>query len=565
MLVSLKINNVALIDEAEIEFCAGINILSGETGSGKSVILDALNFVLGAKADKTMIRHGEQFCLVSCVFNDYSPLINELLDEFDIERSEELVIKRKFDINGNGYIKLNGENVTATMLRRITSLLVDVHGQSEHFLLLSKAKQLECIDAGANLSGALSNLSATIKELTDVQNQLNLLGGSAEDRVKKLDLLEYQINEIEKADLRDGEREELLQLRIKALNFEKLNSALQAAYSAISSESGAIDAVLVAEHNLKTISDLGEEYSALLDKIFEIRDNLEFLSDSIDNIIENFDSEALDIDSIEQRLEIYSNFSRKYGATYQDIMKYLENAKLEKDNLLNFEKNTAHLYEQKCRLHHSAYEQCMKISNARKQFSVDFATRVTAKLAELGMPNANFSVCFDEIPSEGLINSFTQSGLDKIEFIFSANAGEPLKPLSKIISGGEMSRFMLALKTQMSVVSSCYVFDEIDAGISGLAAGIVAKQFAQIAVNKQIIAISHLPQITAMSDTSILIMKEENAEKTHTKLKILTYDEKIAEINRLIGGSADDEIASMHARKMITEADNYKQTLKDSR
>ena len=453
MLVSLKINNVALIDEAEIEFCAGINILSGETGAGKSVILDALNFVLGAKADKSMIRHGEQSCLVSCVFNDYSPLINDLLDEFDIESSDQLVIKRKFDINGNGYIKLNGENVTATMLRKITSLLVDVHGQSEHFLLLSKTKQLECIDAGADLTNELKELSNILSDLSKVKNQLDLLGGDADERARTLDLLEYQISEIEKADLKEGEKEELLQSKVKALNFERLNNALQSAYSAISAEGGAIDAVLMAEHNLKGISDLGEEYSQIFDKIIEIRDNLDYLAESIDNIIENFDSDALDIDFIEQRLEIYSNFSRKYGASYQDVMEYLEKARLEKENLLNFEKNSAHLLEQKSKLHKKAYDKCLSISAIRKGFSADFAKRVTSKLAELGMPNAKFEVCFEEIPSIDEVNAFPQSGLDKIEFMFSANAGEPLKSLSKIISGGEMSRFMLALKTQMSVVS----------------------------------------------------------------------------------------------------------------
>lgn len=562
MLVSLHLKNIALIDEAEIEFCSGINILSGETGAGKSVILDALNFVLGAKADRTMIRHGEDFCLASCTFSNYSPLINKVLEEFDIEASNELIIKRKFDLSGNGYIKLNGENVTATMLRKVTSLLVDVHGQSEHFLLLSKAKQLECIDSGAKLDSELDSLSKILAELNSKIKEFESLGGNPDERARRLDLLDYQINEIEKADLKEGEKEELLQNKILALNFEKLTTNLQAVYSAISNEGGAIDSLLTAQHNLKSICDLGDNYNQLLDRTLSVCDELEEISSTVDDILSNFDFDGLNIDEIEQRLEVYSNFARKYGTTYEDIINYLEKAKLEKDSLINFEKNSAELFKEIQTLKAKAYSKCEKLSVLRKKFATDFAKRVTLKLAELGMPNAKFLVQFEDLPAIEEISSFSASGLDKIEFMFSANVGEPLKPLSKIISGGEMSRFMLALKTQLSVISSCYVFDEIDAGISGVAASIVAKQFAQIATEKQIIAISHLPQITAMSDRSILIAKEELKDKTHTNLKVLTADEKVTEINRLIGAVANDEIASLHARKMIEEADNYKNSLK---
>ncbi|MBE5764303.1 MAG: DNA repair protein RecN [Clostridiales bacterium] len=562
MLVSLHLKNIALIDEAEIEFCSGINILSGETGAGKSVILDALNFVLGAKADRTMIRHGEDFCLASCTFSNYSPLINKVLEEFDIEASNELIIKRKFDLSGNGYIKLNGENVTATMLRKVTSLLVDVHGQSEHFLLLSKAKQLECIDSGAKLDSELDSLSKILAELNSKIKEFESLGGNPDERARRLDLLDYQINEIEKADLKEGEKEELLQNKILALNFEKLTTNLQAVYSAISNEGGAIDSLLTVQHNLKSICDLGDNYNQLLDRTLSVCDELEEISSTVDDILSNFDFDGLNIDEIEQRLEVYSNFARKYGTSYENIINYLEKAKLEKDSLINFEKNSAELFKEIQTLKAKAYSKCEKLSVLRKKFATDFAKRVTLKLAELGMPNAKFLVQFEDLPAIEEISSFSASGLDKIEFMFSANAGEPLKPLSKIISGGEMSRFMLALKTQLSVISSCYVFDEIDAGISGVAASIVAKQFAQIATEKQIIAISHLPQITAMSDRSILIAKEEVKDKTHTNLKVLTADEKVTEINRLIGAVANDEIASLHARKMIEEADNYKNSLK---
>ena len=261
MIASLNIKNVALITQADIEFCSGLNILSGETGAGKSVILDSINFVLGAKADKSMIRHGESYCMVTCVFCNYPAKVNEFLQEFDIESNDELIIKRKFDINGNGYIKLNGENVTATMLRKITSALVDVHGQSEHFSLLSKQNQLDCLDYGANTKSTLNEFLENHASLNSLKKQLESLGGDSESRNQRIDLLQYQINEIEKANLKKGEYELLLQRKNKLLNLEKLSNALGSAHLALTDENAALDCIYQAEHNLKTIQDIGEEYS----------------------------------------------------------------------------------------------------------------------------------------------------------------------------------------------------------------------------------------------------------------------------------------------------------------
>ncbi len=561
MLLSLSIKNIALIDEAEIEFCDGLNILSGETGAGKSVILDSLNFVLGAKADKTMIRHGASFCIVSCTFLNYPETINEILAEYDVESSTELIIKRKFDVNGNGYIKLNGENVTATMLRKITSRLVDVHGQSEHFSLLSKVKQLECIDHGAQTKEELMVLSELIAKLNQDEKQLDSLCGTVEERLKRLDLLEYQINEIEKADLKEGEQEQLLLQKNKLLNLDKLSTSLQTAYSAISDEEGITDRLITVEQSLKSISDIDDSYAKLLDRIRSIREDVSDIASLLNDKFDELDPGGINLDEIEQRLEIYHNFSRKYGASVGEIELYLQNAINERNVLINFEKNSALLIEKIEKQKEKIYSLCKDISNKRRDFSKSFEKRVTEKLFELGMPKAQFSVEFEDLLPLKEIKQFTSSGLDKIEFMFSANAGEPIKPLSKIISGGEMSRFMLALKTQLSVDSLTYVFDEIDAGISGITAGIIAKQFAQISKNKQVIAISHLPQIAAMSDRSLLIVKHEEDDKTHTNVSILSSDSKIQEIIRLIGGRIDDPIAVSHAKNMVADAENYKKSI----
>ncbi|MBQ3572747.1 MAG: DNA repair protein RecN [Clostridia bacterium] len=561
MLVSLSIKNVALIDQVEIEFSNGLNILSGETGAGKSVILDSINFVLGAKADKSMIRHGQDYSLVTCVFNEYPNSVSEILSEYDIEQSSELVIKRKFDINGNGYIKLNGENVTATMLRKVTAHLVDVHGQSEHFLLLSKAKQLECVDKGALNQKEIAKLSQVVSNLNELQNSLEKLGGNPEERFKRIDLLNYQINEINKAELRDGEKEELIVEKNKINNLEKLYSAFNGASSVIRTENGVTDLLITAEQYLKSIADLDNEYENLLDRIRSAREEIADIGSSLANFADNLEDGELNIEYIEHRLEIYHSFARKYGNSYQEIIEYYNQAVKERDDLLNFEENCSLMIDSIKKSREEAYILSKALSSKRKQYAKDFATKVTAKLCELGMPNAKFEVSFENLPELNDVKTFSSLGLDKIEFLFSANAGEPLKPLSKIISGGEMSRFMLALKTQLSVDSSTYIFDEIDAGISGITASIVAKQFAQISKSKQVIAISHLPQITAMSDTSLLIKKHEETNKTVTEVKLLNNKDKIAEIIRLIGGSEGDEIAVAHASNMITEAKNYKSTL----
>ena len=561
MLVNLTIKNIALIEYAEIDFRDGLNILSGETGAGKSVILDSINFVLGAKADRTMIRHGEDFCLVTCLFSDLTDAVKNLLNEFDIEFSNDLIIKRKYDVNGNGYIKLNGENITATMLRKVTSHLVDVHGQSEHFSLLSKTKQLECIDSGANTAEIISKLHKIYIELRENEKKLEKLGGDPDERFKRLDILEYQINEIEKAQLKEGEKEELLIQREKINNLEKLHNALQGVLSSLTEENATIDCLLAGEQCIKQISNLGEEYSSILDRIRSCREELDDVADTVDSLISNLDDNNLNIDDIEQRLEVYRNFSRKYGSSVNEVNDYLQKALLEKDSLINFEKNCETLIKEISKQRVQLYEVCLNLSKKRKEFANAFCKNVTLKLNELGMPKAVFYIDFEEIPQLEQIKTFNLTGLDKVEFMFSANAGEPVKPLSKIISGGEMSRFMLALKTQLSVDSATYIFDEIDAGISGVTASIVAKQFAQIAKNKQVIAISHLPQIASMADNSLLIEKHEEENKTHTSVKNLSNKEKIEEIVRLIGGSVNDQSAITHASKMLDDAKQYKEKL----
>ncbi len=561
MLNHLRIKNVALITEAEIDFCEGLNILSGETGAGKSVILDSLNFVLGAKADKTMIRYGEQFCLVEASFSRISDDVRDILDEFDIEYSDDIIIKRKFDVNGNGYIRLNGESVTAGMLKKITSLLVDVHGQSDHFVLLSKTKQIECIDQGADVETYKNRLKEICAEIKSLDEKLELLGGDPDERARKIDIFDFQIKEIQSAELKDGEESDLLAVRERLQNAERISQGLSAVYDALSGESGATDAIIAAEQSLRPISGIDTLFEKLAERLDSVRDEVNDISDSAREYLDSLDTDA-DPDYIEQRIEVYRRLKRKYGQSLSEINAFCEKAAEERDALIDSDEEIKRIDAERKKLIDEYYGVCMDLSAKRKEYSADFAKRVKEKLAELGMPHAEFCIDYAELPEKEEISVFYPSGIDKAEFMFSANAGEPVKPLSKIISGGEMSRFMLALKTQSASACDTYVFDEIDAGISGHIASVVANNFARISLKKQIIAISHLPQISAMSDVSYLIEKVETDGKTYTTVNRLDDDKKVYEILRLVGGGTDDPVAIKHARNMIERATEYKETLK---
>jgi len=561
MLNRLRIKNVALITEAEIDFNKGLNILSGETGAGKSVILDSLNFVLGAKADKTMIRYGEQFCLVEASFSHLSDDVRNILDEFDIEYSDEIIIKRKFDVNGNGYIRLNGESVTAGMLKKITSLLVDVHGQSDHFVLLSKTKQIECVDQGANVESFKARLKEICSKIKDLDNKLALLGGDPDERARRIDILDFQIKEIQGAELKDGEEEELLSVREKLQNAERISQGLSAVYDVLSGENGATDAIIAAEQSLRPIAAIDTLFENLAERLDAVRDEVNDISDSAREYLDSLDTDV-NPDYIEQRIEVYRRLKRKYGQNVTEINAFCEKATEERDTLIDSDEEIKRIDGERKTLIDEYYRVCVDLSTRRKEYSSDFSERVKEKLTELGMPHAEFRIDFAELPKKEEISAFFPSGIDKAEFMFSANAGEPVKPLSKIISGGEMSRFMLALKTQSSSFCDTYVFDEIDAGISGHIASVVANNFACISLKKQVVAISHLPQINAMSDASYLIEKNESGGKTFTSVNPLDHDKKVYEILRLVGGSADDPVAIAHARNMIERADEYKETLK---
>ena len=565
MLSRLSIKNVALIENADITFGEGLNVLSGETGAGKSVILDSVNFVLGAKADRTMIRYGETECIVKAEFSvsENSKAV-QALRELDIDSDGEIIISRKFTESGKNSVKINGNAVTATMLRTVTDSLVDVHGQSEHFFLLKESNQLKTLDSvvGGELTEEKEKLATLLREDREIDERISLLGGDEQERGRRLDILKFQIDEIESVDLREGEEEELLAKRNKINNLEKIISSLREATEALSGETGVLDGLRYANRALSAISKLDESYQTVCEKLESIAIDADDVAETLSDMAEELYFDENEAQETETRLDAIRSLKRKYGANKGQIDGYLEKIRAEYELLSDCEGQYAVLTAQKSKVSRKIYEICRKMTALRKEHGEAFCRRVTEELKTLNIERAQFAIEFGEYTEEDAEKA-NSNGLDTVRFLFSANAGEPMKPLGKIISGGEMSRFMLAVKTQLSDVNeiSTYIFDEIDAGISGKTAKVVGEKLARIAKNTQIIAVSHLAQIAAMSDEEFLIEKREENDKTVTHVYSLDRTQKTKELVRLLGGTEKDEYALKHAEELLKQAKEYKDSI----
>ena len=565
MLAKLTIKNVALIESAEIRFGEGLNVLSGETGAGKSVILDSVNFVLGAKADRSMIRYGETECMVKADFfvsEDAKAVAT--LKEMDIESEGEIIISRKFSEAGKNSVKINGNTVTAAMLRKVTDSLVDVHGQSEHFFLLKESNQLKTLDGvvGAPLLEKKTALLELLSESKNIDARIAVLGGDEKERGRRLDILGFQIEEIETVDLKDGEEEELVAKRNKIVNLEKIINAVRDASQALSGEAGVLDGLRTASRSVASIAKLDENYGLVLDKLESLAIEADDVSETLTGLGEELYFDENEAEETESRLDAIRALKRKYGADKAEIDEYLTKIKEEYELLSDCEGQYAILTAEKQKLLKKIYKVCREMTALRKEAGTAFCARVTEELKTLNIAHAQFAIEYSGYAEEDASRA-TANGLDEIRFLFSANAGEPMKPLSKIISGGEMSRFMLAVKTQLSDVNeiSTYIFDEIDAGISGKTAKVVGEKLARISKTTQIIAVSHLAQIAAMSDNEYLIEKIEEAGKTITRVHELNKELQIKEIVRLLGGNDSDEYAVKHAEELLKQAKEYKRTI----
>ena len=565
MLKSLEIKNVALIDNLNIEFSPKLNVLSGETGAGKSIIIDALNFVIGGKVVKSLIKQGQSFMKVNAMFlAPFSNSVMELMQEYDIDCDEEILISRKASIEGKNDIKINGTSITASMLKNLTSLLIDIHGQHEHQHLLKDKYHLEIIDSFIKEKDFFAKYQEKLANLKLIQSKIKKLNGSTENQERMLDLLSYQIKEIEDAKLVVGEDDDLQQKKLAMMNFEKIHDSINSAIDEIDGQSSIINALKKAHSSLTGISKFDSDLTPLSERLqsvkFEIIDIVETLKQKQND--SNFNQNEFDL--IDERLDKIKLLKKKYGATIEDILAFLEKIKEEYDTIINSKDLLLKSLAEKENLLKEIYVLAKEISEKRKDISNKFEQQVLKQLSDLGMKNSKFVVEFNDFPStETIEDKLSQNGCDDVRFLFSANAGQSLKPLSEIISGGEASRFMLGLKNILAENDniSSMVFDEIDTGISGDMGYKVACKLANIAKNHQVMSVSHLPQICAMADNNIKITKYVVDSDTMVNATCLDEEGCLDEISRLSGGIEKSNASIGHAKELRDRCLLYKKSL----
>lgn len=566
MIERLHIENVALIEKINIDFVEGLNILSGETGAGKSIIIDSINFVLGSRADKSLIRFGEERCFVSAVFSfDDNEEIFGCFEELGVEKENTAVLSRILTVDGKTKCSINGQTVSLSMLKKLASMLVDVHGQSEHLSLLAENKQLHLIDKIADSASLISKVSEKLSFIKDIKKQIEMFGGDADERNYQIELLRFQIDEIEKADLQIGEDDKLDEMRAKVQNQEKITKRLTNSLKLLyEDDKSAVGRIRDASNNLSDIAEIDaeidKEYERLDSVFYEIKDIVESLYSISESIAVEFN-----IEEIDDRLALIKKLKRKYGATIEQILETLDENNEKIDDLINAESKVSKLNSELMVEQKELFALCLSLSEKRKKCAKEFQENTEKQLQELSLKNTRFEIQFnDDVTDENYLSSVTSIGFDNVVFMFSANKGQPLKPLSKVISGGELSRFMLAVKNILSDVDNIgtMIFDEIDTGISGGVAHVVAEKFANISKTHQVIAISHLPQIVAMADKNFLIQKQVFENKTITDVLNLDYESTLKEIGRLSGGLENSDKTINLAKELKQKAEQYKEMIK---
>ncbi|MDE6550741.1 MAG: DNA repair protein RecN [Clostridia bacterium] len=562
MLNTLVINNIALIDKLEVSFAKGLNILSGETGAGKSIIIDSVNFVLGRRVDKSIIRYGEDRAQVSAYF-DYDDKIASSLADMGIEvEDDEIMLSRIMSTDGKNVCRINGQKVTVAMLREVAQQLADIYGQHESSKLLDSDTHLSVLDSYAQdkLRPYLSEQKALYDEYREVRSKIAKYGDMHDiDRVK--DLLAYQINEIQEAQLQPGEEEKLLLRRKKINNYEVLLTALSGASNALDGDGGALEGVGASFRELVKCAEYDERISQLCDRIDSCKIELSDICDEINGIADDCEFDPSEAQYVYDRLDKIRTLERKYGADIDAVIAAYNQFKEQYEFYEGGEQALDKLNSQLKQITAKLDKNTAKITTVRKECAKVLENLVTAQLRHLGMKNAIFQVHFaDKEDIDGEVNKYSPIGSDVIEFLFSANSGQPVKPLSKIISGGELSRFMLAIKNTIADTDAIQtmIFDEIDTGISGETAQIVAEKLYDISRSRQVLAVTHLPQLASMADSHYLIAKSVKDGKTYTSLDMLDSDGMLREIARLIGGRDYSDYALPHAKEMKEHSDLYK-------
>ncbi|HPD01149.1 MAG TPA: DNA repair protein RecN [Acetivibrio sp.] len=569
MLQRLEIENIAIIDRVEIEFGEGLNVLTGETGAGKSIIIDSINAILGERMSKELIRTGRDKAVVEAVFHVNPDRLSDLFESFGIECEEDgaLIISREFTASGKNICRINGRIAAVSMLKKIGERLIDVHGQHDNQSLLRTESHIELLDSFADdkINILKDEYLKHFESYREIKNRLKSLTGDAGERERKIDILKFQIDEIKKAKLKAGEEEEIEKQREVLLNYEKIISTLSNAYEALDSGEklgiSALDRINKSVSDFCNIEDYDEKFSTLKKRLEAVSYELEDIVSEIRDLRDGIEYEPSVLEQLEERLDVLYRLKKKYGDSIEGILEYLENAKKELDELVNNEEIINRLKEDLKREDEKLYKLAKDINSERVKTAGLLENRIGSEFCDLEMKNTRLKVNieFDDSMNDGE-RRYNNNGLDRVEFLISTNAGEPLKPLAKIASGGEMSRIMLAIKTILANVDKMptMIFDEIDIGISGIAAQKVGEKLCYIAKNHQVISVTHLAQIACMADNNYYIEKVTKDGSTQTVVYCLDEEGKRNEIARIIGGAKVSDIALKHAEEMLDYAREFK-------
>lgn len=555
MLSNLYIENIAVIEKTSIDFKKGLNVMTGETGAGKSIVIDSINAVLGNRTSKELIRTGALSAFVSAEFTDLSEKAIAIINEAGFELEDgELLIQREISTTGKNKCRINGRPATVSTLKEIGVQLINIHGQHESYELMSPELHISYIDKLAGLESEIEAYQEVYKKYKKLSAELKKATVDESERERKIDLLKYQIDELEDADLRDGEYEELNEQKAVLQNSEKIIEAIMSARALMNGDeesSGVLENLQEINSQLSDISEYMSEVepinSRIESAIYELEDCLSELTGLTDLV----DTDGGSLDSIEERLDLIYTLGKKYGSTIKEMLDFLDKAKKELNALVMYDENREALIKECDKAYKEAEKIAKELSEKRKATSSEFADKVCEEMAFLDMPNVKLVVVQEKCELNSL-------GCDNIEFLISTNPGEPPKPISKIASGGELSRMMLAVKNVLSDKDDIdtLIFDEVDTGISGSAAQKVGLKLREVSKSRQVLCVTHLAQIAAMGNSHFKISKSVRDEKTFTKVEELNHEGRKQELARIIGGTEMTKASLDYAEEMLRAGEN---------
>ena len=547
MLSLLHIENIAVIESADISFDRGFNVLTGETGAGKSIVIDAISAILGERAYRDMIRTGTERASVRAVFTEVPEL--KWFSENGVDYDPETVISREIHLDGKNICRVNGVLVNVSILHKLGIQLINIHGQHDSAALFDEENHLAFLDSFAENEALRQDYGEKYEAVAKLRREINALTMDESEKLRRMETLKYQIAEIEKAELEAGEDEALEERRKVLQNAEKLSNGMETAVECLyggDESDGAAGLLAQAEYALARLSKFSDTFSELHDRVSDLMYQVQDAAEEVRDARDSLSYSADELEQIESRLDVIHKLRRKYGTTCEDILGYLDRAKAELDEIEFADDHLERLKKNLKKAEKAAWDAAIILRENRQETAKIMSGRILAELSQLDMPRVQFSCEFKE-------TELTALGADFVAFYMSANAGEALKPLSKVASGGELARIMLAMKNVLAEKDQIgtLIFDEVDTGVSGRAAQKVAEKLRSVARHKQVLCVTHLPQLAALGDTHLLIAKSERGGRTYTSVTPLDRDGRKRELARIIGGTNITETTLKSAEEML--------------